>query len=304
MISAIVLSMNNGDTLDACLKSVVDSLPCDKEVIVVDGHSTDNTPSILAKYKDKIKVVYDEGKGLGLARNVGVYHAKYDIIAFVDSDVICAKDHFQKILDCFTAHPDVGGVDTAGIHPQTGSKVQQLESLLYATIEREFPNQPAMRGWCLSFRRSVWKAVGGFWRTGSDDGDFSYKVREAGFKLASVETDSWHVPRRSMLDVLKEMKLWGRNVAYFYYKWENHPLLVQDISKGKMSRLLRNTRITTFVAYLAAPVTGVRYYLKTKRLSLYLYFIVRQYAHLLGFMRGNLDIAFNSPRLVGVIREA
>jgi hypothetical protein len=71
-----------------------------------------------------------------------------------------------------------------------------------------------------------------------------------------------------------------------------------------MSRLLRNARITTFVAYLAAPVTGVRYYLKTKRLSLYLYFIVRQYAHLLGFMRGNLDIAFSSPRFVGVIREA
>jgi len=304
LISAIVPSMNNGYTLDACLRSVVDSLPCDKEVIVVDGHSTDNTPSILAKYKDKIKVVHDEGKGVGLARNLGAENASYDIIAFVDSDVICAKDHFLKILNYFEEHPDVGAVDTAGIHPQNGTNVQRLESLLYETAERYFSKQLTLRGWSMSFRRSVFEAVGGFWRTGSEDPEISYKVRAKGFKLASVETESWHVPRRSMLGMLKEMMLWGRHAAYFYYKWGNHPLLVQDISKGKMSRLVRNTRITTFVAYLAAPVTGVRYYLKTKRLSLYLYFIVRQYAHLLGFMRGNLDIAFRSQHLVGVIREA
>lgn len=107
MISVIILSKNNGDTLDACLKSVISSLG-EKEIIVVDAHSSDNTPSILEKYKNHIKVVYDEGKGIGLARNIGVLHSKGDIICFVDADAFVSKDHFVKIKECFDRHPEVG----------------------------------------------------------------------------------------------------------------------------------------------------------------------------------------------------
>ena len=43
MISVIVLSKNNDDTLDKCLKSIIES-DGEKEIIVVDAHSTDDTP--------------------------------------------------------------------------------------------------------------------------------------------------------------------------------------------------------------------------------------------------------------------
>jgi len=89
------------------LKSVINSLG-EKEIIVVDAHSSDNTPSILEKYKNHIKVVYDEGKGIGLARNIGVLHSKGDIICFVDADAFVSKDHFVKIKECFDKHPEVG----------------------------------------------------------------------------------------------------------------------------------------------------------------------------------------------------
>jgi len=100
MISVIVLSKNNGDTLDACLNSIINALG-EKEIIVVDAHSSDNTPSILEKYREKIKVVYDEGKGIGIARNIGVKASKGDIICFVDADAFVSKDHFIKIKDYF-----------------------------------------------------------------------------------------------------------------------------------------------------------------------------------------------------------
>jgi glycosyltransferase involved in cell wall biosynthesis len=63
MISVIVLSKNNGDTLDTCLNSIINALG-EKEIIVVDANSSDNAPSILEKYREKIKVVYDERKML------------------------------------------------------------------------------------------------------------------------------------------------------------------------------------------------------------------------------------------------
>jgi len=282
--------MNNGDTLDACLKSVVDSLPCDKEVIVVDGHSTDNTPSILAKYKDRIKVVYDDGKGLGNARNVGVHHAKHDTIAFVDSDVICAKDHFLKISNYFEEHPDVGAVDTAGIHPQTGTKTQRNESLVYETLEKYSPSQLNLRGWSIAFRRSVFDAVGGFWLGYAEDTEFSYKLKAKGVKTTTLETESWHIKRSTLRTFLSEMKFWGQTNAYFIRKWGNTPTFIKDYKKRKLFRFIPNAKAITFLAYLSAPLNGIKYFVKTRSLSFYAHFIVRQYAYLVGFIQGNWRI--------------
>lgn len=79
MISVIVLSYNSSETLDRCLSSIIDSYES-KEIIVVDAHSTDETPKILKKYEDRVKVIYDEGKGIGIARNLGVKASNGEII--------------------------------------------------------------------------------------------------------------------------------------------------------------------------------------------------------------------------------
>jgi glycosyltransferase involved in cell wall biosynthesis len=291
MISAIVLSKNNGDTLDFCLSSVVNSLPKDKEVIVVDGNSTDNTPRILAKYAGRVKVVYDGGKGLGRARNIGVKNATHDLIAFVDSDVLCARDHFLRFLEYFRAHPDIAGLDTDGIHPQTGSKVQRLESMLGESYDKR-SGQSTLRGWCIAFRRSAFDAVGGFWRDGSDDTEFSYKLMAKGYKMATVKTGSWHVERSTMRSFLKQMKLWGRTYAHFVHKWGNTPTFIEEQKKKKLFKVAHNARVFVSVAYAVAPLTGLKYLVATHKPSLYAHFIVRQYAFFIGYLQGNLSIAF------------
>ena len=82
-ISIIVLSKNNGDTIAYTLLSIVKAkVPkgYKREIIVVDARSTDNTPRILEKFKRWIKVVYDNGEGIGIARNIGVLNSSGDII--------------------------------------------------------------------------------------------------------------------------------------------------------------------------------------------------------------------------------
>jgi len=301
MISAVVLSMNNEDTLDACLKSVIASAPSDKEIIVVDGHSTDSTPSILAKYQGKIRVVHDEGVGLGFARNLGVKNASNDLVAFVDPDVVCEKNHFLKILTYFNNHPEIAALDTAGIHPHVGTKIQKLESLFWNTAETGISSQLSLRGWSISFRRNVFDDVGGFCRGGSDDNDFTYRLRSRGYKILHIKTGSWHVPRRTLLDLLKEMKCWARNGAYLYYRWGNTPIFRHDSKQRKLFRILKNARAAAIAAYASSPITGLKYLRKTKNIQLYIYFIVRQYAWLYGFFLGNLDILTKNGRITGNI---
>lgn len=291
MISAIILSKNNDNTLEICLRSVINSLPKDKEIIVVDAHSTDNTPKILAKYSDKIRVVYDEGKGLGLARNVGVKAATHDIIVFVDSDVFCSNDHFQRFQEYFNEHKDVAAIDTPGIHPVFGTLPQRLEAKLYRIFDQS--SYSCLRGWCLAFRRSAFDAVGGFSAAtiGSDDVEFSYKLRERGFKLGTVATKSVHIPRSTISTLVKEMKLWGKNQAK--YNWSHRHVLEYDWRKRKLMRFFHSAWLVNLISRFAAPLIAVRYAIKARTLSLYPYYIVRQYAYAFGYMQGLLEVNKN-----------
>jgi GT2 family glycosyltransferase len=291
MISAIVLSMNSADTLEACLESVLASEPHDKEVIVVDGKSTDRTPEILSKYEGRIRVVYDECRGIGAARNLVVPMARHDLIACVDADVICEKRHFQKFLDYFNMHPEIAAIDTGGVHPEAGTQTQRMDGLYYQASEKHSSKQFALRGWSLSFRRSAWRAVGGFSTLGnSEDIDFSYRLRSAGFKIATIPTGSYHVPRGTLLRFLKEQKNWGRHAAWNYRVWGSSPLVISDLSTYRGWSFIRNVRVLVFLAYVGAPLTGLRYLRKTRRFELYLHFVMRQYANMLGFIHGNFDL--------------
>ena len=290
MISAIILSKNNDDTLEACLKSVLNSEPKNKEVIVVDAYSKDNTKRILHKYGNMIKIVHDEGVGLGYARNLGVKTAEANIIAFVDPDVICAHDHFQKILMYFNTHLEIGALSTPGIFPMIGTKIQKLESLFWKVSMKK---QHSLRGWSIAFRRSAFDVVGGFCRGGSDDNDFTYKLKMNRIKIASIPINSWHIPRRTLSDLLKEMRLWAKNGAYLYYQWSSNAFFIHDQTERKLYRILHNTRVMVLIAYLSAPYSGIKYFRTTKNLELYLYFIVRQFAYALGYLQGNFNLAIN-----------
>ena len=297
MISVIVLSKNNDDTLDKCLKSIIKS-EGEKEIIVVDAHSTDNTPQILRKYRGKIKVVYDEGKGIGIARNIGVKHSKGDIICFVDADACVSKDHFTKIKKFFNEHPEVGVLHvTYAVRATANSSiVERMEDFLRHSEEVESSKTVSSEitlaaGCFMSFRREVFDEVGGFWKFppyGADDLDFSMKALIKGWRVGIIETNSWHSPRTKLLELFKEMWGWGKGKACWVKKWRNHPLTIKIFENRRSFKFFgKNVLAYSIVACLASPlVTGLRCVSRNKSLMFYVVFVLRQYVYLLGFIYG------------------
>ncbi len=86
-VSVITVCYNAAATLEKTIVSVLSQTYPHLEYIIVDGHSTDATMGIIAKYKDRIhKVVSEKDKGIYDAMNKGLGLASGDVIYFLNAD--------------------------------------------------------------------------------------------------------------------------------------------------------------------------------------------------------------------------
>lgn len=89
IISVIIPVYNAEKSLDTCLQSIVEQSVGDLEIICVDDGSTDGSYEKLVGWRKKdgrIKVLRQENKGGGAARNLGLAKAAGEYIHFLDSD--------------------------------------------------------------------------------------------------------------------------------------------------------------------------------------------------------------------------
>ena len=88
-ISIIVPVYNTEPYLEQCLDSIINQTLEDIEIICVNDGSTDNSLSILEEYASKdnrIRIINQENKGQGFARNNGLKNVNGEYVLFVDSD--------------------------------------------------------------------------------------------------------------------------------------------------------------------------------------------------------------------------
>ncbi len=93
MISIIIPVLNEGKNIEKLLRQVK-VLEGDKEIVVVDGGSTDNTVDIADKYA---RVIHSK-KGRANQMNKGAQEAKGNILWFVHSDSLLDPKSLEKIL--------------------------------------------------------------------------------------------------------------------------------------------------------------------------------------------------------------
>ncbi|HVN53913.1 MAG TPA: glycosyltransferase [Anaerolineaceae bacterium] len=85
-VSIIIPTYNTANYLAATIDSAIHQSFTDYEIIVIDDGSTDETETILDKYKNNIRVHKQLNQGPGAARNVGIQIANGENLVFLDSD--------------------------------------------------------------------------------------------------------------------------------------------------------------------------------------------------------------------------
>ena len=109
-ISIIIPTRNRKHYLGQAIDSILrQDYPC-YEILLVDDGSTDGTREFLAAYGDKIRYFRQEGVGPSAARNFAARHARFDYLAFLDSDDYWAPNRLRALMEVWNQLPSDFGL--------------------------------------------------------------------------------------------------------------------------------------------------------------------------------------------------
>lgn len=110
-VSIITVTFNSASTIEDTLLSVINQDHNNIEYIIVDGRSTDDTLTIVEKYKIKIsRVISEKDDGLYYAINKGISLATGDLIGILHSDDFYeSKNIISSVVDAL----NISGAESA-----------------------------------------------------------------------------------------------------------------------------------------------------------------------------------------------
>lgn len=102
LVSIIIPTYNRVDiTIATSIPSVLNQTYTNWELLIIDDGSTDNTKEVCKQLTEKdqrIKYFYEENKGQGAARNLGIKEARGNYVLLLDSDDALLPDMITTII--------------------------------------------------------------------------------------------------------------------------------------------------------------------------------------------------------------
>ena len=121
MISIVIPLYNKAAVICRTMESVKQQIFSDFEILIVNDGSTDDSLSVLmdflseneAVFKNSVRLIEQENKGVSAARNQGIKEARGEIIAFLDADDEWLPDYLKTIAFLVEKYPECDIFGTA-----------------------------------------------------------------------------------------------------------------------------------------------------------------------------------------------
>ena len=211
-ISVVICVKNAENTLKKAMDSLIKNNY--KEIVIIDGNSTDKTLKIARKYTDK--VFSDDGKGLGYARQLGAEKSIGKYVAYIDSDTELPDENtLTKMLD------ELKKKDWVAIHAQM---IDPRDKKSYWEEGENFHwintfNKPGEKDHlgtivCIFSRDILLKYKFDLSFSGAaEDADLYARLLSDGHKFGVSEVFAYHYHRASYADFKKQRIWYGKGNA-------------------------------------------------------------------------------------------
>jgi mycofactocin system glycosyltransferase len=195
-VSILIPSYNRAAALKRCLQSLEAlNYPADcLEIVVIDDASSDKTEAMLSEYIQQAgakgrqvrSVRHAQRKGVALSRNTGAEAARYDLLAYIDSDCVASPEWLNDLVPAFQdIHiAAVGGTIRALDRIALLGRYEDVRSSLFmgmraqqVRLEEPLSYLPTAN---LLVRRAAWRQISGFAAlTWGEDVDFCRRLLAA-----------------------------------------------------------------------------------------------------------------------------
>ena len=215
------------------------------EVVVADNGSTDDLADVLESWRDRLprlrRVDASRGRGVSVARNVGIEAASSDVVLVCDADDRVSPGWVTAMTRALAEHPLVSGpVETTVLSGRSAAwvPIEQRTTGLFETWE----GRTYGIGCNLGLRREVWEAVGGFdedYPAGAEEIDFAWRAWDLGHRFTYVPDALLHYRIRTDLrGVLRQQYNSGRGTATLYAKFRPAEVVPKSVPRRIHHELL------------------------------------------------------------------
>jgi len=249
MISVVCPVYNEEAYIGQVLAFFIQANPREKELLVIDGGSQDQTCQLVSEWADRypnITLLHNPDKYVPFALNKAIPLCKGEYIVRLDAHTEYASDYFEKILETFekTGAGIVGGPMRAQGKSAFQKAVAYCTSTTLGVGDSSFHDEHAEglvdSVYLGAWRKSIFETTGLFdtQMVRNQDDEFHYRAKSKGVAIyLNPEIRSLYFPRSTL------SKLFSQYYQYGLYK----PLVLRKV-RSEMK--LRHLVPSCFVMYL------------------------------------------------------
>lgn len=242
-ISIVIVSWNNRNYLEPCLRSIYEANNgAEFEIVIVDNGSSDGTQTFLREHYSQITLI-ENNKNLGLSKatNQGIQATVGRYVLLYNNDTLMQPETLDKFVKFMDEHPDAGAaggrlLNGDGSFQASHNNFPSVWSAfldvtrLWILINKNYPseadsNEIQVVNWissaCLVVRRKVLEQVGlldeDYFLYG-DEMDLQYRMKQSGWKIFYIPYISTIHFGSVSLNRWRKRRLFYRGILLFNYK--------------------------------------------------------------------------------------
>lgn len=220
LVSVVITTKNEEDVLERLIQSIKTQSYRNREIILVDNNSTDNTLGIAKKMNVRS---YTAGPERSIQRNFGAKKSKGQYLFILDADMQLSSNVISECVELMSSDKKIGEI----VIPE-----QSVASNFWGTVkafERSFYNEKGdeLTDAARFFRKDVFFKAGGYDETitGPEDWDLPETIKELGYKVGRIKSKIYHFERINTPFEIAYKKFYYAKLAHIYFKKHKIPLI-------------------------------------------------------------------------------